>query len=157
MATSKVLSAGGITPNFEPSKATAATIVAELPPKGKNRVLYPASAKAKKTLEDGLTNRGFTVTRLNTYTTLPAEWSEDMYALANDVDIVTFASPTAVKTWTERVGTSKPVACIGETSADACKSQGFQQIFYADKPGMPGWVQAVKDAMKESATAAVSQ
>lgn len=51
--------------------------------KGPTRVLYPASKKAQKTLEDGLAARVgadgkplFEVVRLNTYDTVPAEWGE---------------------------------------------------------------------------------
>ena len=50
---------------------------------GPTRVLYPASKKAQKTLEDGLAARvgadgrpQFEVVRLNTYDTVPAEWGE---------------------------------------------------------------------------------
>lgn len=72
-ATSVVLKEGGLIPSFEPSKATAATMVVELPfppspPKGQAAptVLYPASALAADTLESGLTARGFQVTTVNT-------------------------------------------------------------------------------------------
>ncbi len=48
------------------------------------RVLYPASKKAQRTLEEGLQARAgpggealFEVVRLNTYDTVPAEWGEE--------------------------------------------------------------------------------
>ena len=56
---------------------------------------------------------------LNTYTTLPAEWVEEKLTLARTMDIVTFASPSAAKTWSEEVGTDFTTAVIGPTSAEA--------------------------------------
>ncbi|KAH9692607.1 Uroporphyrinogen-III synthase [Citrus sinensis] len=56
---------------FSPSKATGKILASELPKNGKKKctVLYPASAKASNEIEEGLSNRGFEVVRLNTYTT----------------------------------------------------------------------------------------
>lgn len=42
------------------------------------------------------------MTRINTYNTVPANWSEDQLLLAQQMDIVTFASPSAVRIWAER-------------------------------------------------------
>ena len=49
-------------PTFTPSKANADTMVVELPVDESSRVLYPSSAKAASTLQDGLAARGATVT-----------------------------------------------------------------------------------------------
>lgn len=86
---------------FTPSKALAKVLAAELPPVGEKggptRVLYPASKKAQKTLEEGLAARGvgadgrplFEVVRLNTYDTVPAEWGaeETVGALGADASV----------------------------------------------------------------------
>ena len=106
-------------------------------------MLYPASAKAANTLQGGLADRGFTVRRLNTYSTEPAAWDEADLQAAKAADIVTFASPSAVAVWAERVGTAQPVACIGETSAEASDRAGFGTVAFPDAPGMGGWVEAV--------------
>jgi len=145
-STSAALVQGGLAPIFEPSKATAETLVKELPdpiPGESNNVLYPASSKAGSTLQDGLQKRGFTVTRLNTYTTEPATWTETNFEAANAACVVTFASPSAVKVWAERMGTETPVACIGETSAAASKRAGFGDVEWPESPGMEGWVAAI--------------
>jgi hypothetical protein len=39
---------------------------------------------------------------LNTYCTVPAIWSKEQEELARSVQIVTFASPSAVKIWSEK-------------------------------------------------------
>ncbi|EJK58843.1 hypothetical protein THAOC_20998 [Thalassiosira oceanica] len=81
-ATKEALSSLGIDVGFVPSKATAATLVQELPfsqnsqDEGRSTtLLYPASAKAANTLQDGLEGRGFKVDRLNTYDTVTATWT----------------------------------------------------------------------------------
>ena len=102
--TSSPLINAGITPVFEPSDSTAETLALELPSSLGNSVLYPSSAIAENTLAKGLEQRGFKVTRLNTYATVPAVWTEQQTQLARSVDIVTFGSPSAVKTWAEKVG-----------------------------------------------------
>jgi uroporphyrinogen-III synthase len=80
-STSDALRLGGVEVAFEPTKATAGTLAAELPDSlaasssGQGcRVLYPASVKAATTLQDGLAARGFRVARLDTYSTEPSYW-----------------------------------------------------------------------------------
>lgn len=171
-ATGESLKKGGVTPVFTPSKATGETLATEIPlhPDGDatgaevpRRVLYPASAKAQRTLESGLEARGFDVRRLNTYDTVPAEWDAEAGAAAAVVSVAAFGSPSAVKTWAARLGVASGeereegskglrgalAACIGETSARACREAGWPEstIFYPEKPGMEGWAKAVGDAL----------
>lgn len=153
------------------------------------RVLYPASAKAQKTVETGLQARGFEVRRLNTYDTVPATWDETAGAAAAGAAVAAFGSPSAVKTWAARVGVAtngvegtggedaqRPdatdadatgtrggagralAACIGETSARACREAGWPEstIFYPEKPGMEGWAKAVGDALAAAENASSS-
>ena len=61
--------------------------------------------------------------------------------------MVALASPSAVKTWTERVGTEQSCACIGSTSATACREAGFERVFFPSNPGVEGWAQSVMDAI----------
>lgn len=166
-ATSEVLEMSGITPVFTPTKATGETLAAELPfpeaATGAERgrlVLYPASTRAQKTLESGLTARGFNVRRLNTYDTVPAEWDSGAETAAKAASVVAFGSPSAVKTWARKMGVASGMnrqgtrdavaACIGETSARACREAGWADstIFYPVKPGMEGWARAVLDALE---------
>lgn len=86
-ATGALLTKAGGQIAYTPTKALAKMLAVELPPvegkAGPTRVLYPASKKAQKTLEEGLAARVgpdgkplFEVVRLNTYDTVPAEWGE---------------------------------------------------------------------------------
>jgi len=152
-ATEEKLNDAGISVTFVPSKATAATLAKELELRDGEQptsVLYPASARAKKTLQDGLTSRGFVVTRMNTYDTVTATWTRDQIESAERAQVACFASPSAVKGWLKNTNKNTRVfaACIGETSASACKELGWNddQIFFPESPGLDGWVEAIKKA-----------
>lgn len=154
-ATEERLRDSEIPVTFVPSKATAATLAKELKLVSEKRttsLLYPASAKAKKTLENGLASRGFAVTRINTYDTVTATWADDQKESSNKVQVACFASPSAVKGWLQNTEENTKVlaACIGETSAVACKELGWDenQIFYPEAPGLEGWVEAIQKAIE---------
>lgn len=160
-ATQEALKAFGVDVVFVPSKATAATLVQELPTleeaanEGRpTSLLYPASSKAKETLQNGLEDRGFIVTRLNTYDTVTATWTQEEKSLAKSTAVACFGSPSAVKAWlknTEQLGCPRALAaCIGETSFAACRKNGWNEddIFYPEKPGIDGWAEAVADALQ---------
>jgi len=159
-ATEETLTEFGIDVAFVPSKATAATLVKEMPPskmavdEGRaTTVFYPASAKAQDTLQSGLEERGFNVLRLDTYDTVPASWNAEQILLAQSATVACFASPSAVKAWLENTAefeTPRALAsCIGETSATACRKHHWKEdnIFFPEKPGVDGWAMAVADAL----------
>ena len=83
-------------------------------------------------------------------TTVPATWPAGADADAARARVVTFASPSAVQVWAERVGTGSAAACIGETSAAACREAGWasERVFWPEKPGMDGWLVAVENAAR---------
>lgn len=169
-ATEVALRDAGIDVAFVPSKATAQTLVEELPATPSTgssadritNVLYPASAKAADVLVTGLEERTvFSVLRLDTYDTVPAQWDATQQEQAQQCQIVCFASPSAIKGWISNIDTigTNPneyvAACIGETSAAACRKFGWDEgrIFYPkEQPGMEGWVEAVMEAAATIAT-----
>lgn len=145
---------------FTPSKANAETLVKELPVSGDGkptRILYPASAKAARTLQDGLEarNGNVKVTRLNTYSTEKVTSVErDVMVSAVSADVVTFGSPSAVKAWLalSGLGDTKEqqhplYACIGGTSAKACDKVGLPGVLFPEQPGVDGWEQIVLEAL----------
>jgi len=147
--TAAVIEAAGLAASFVPSKATGKTLAAELPPPtaadADAAVLYPASALAANVVADGLASRGIGVRRIDTYTTVAAEWSVDELARAKAARVVTFASPSAVRTWAERAGVNAAAICIGETSAAECRRVGFAEVRCPDKPGVGSWADAVAE------------
>ncbi|KAI2495988.1 Uroporphyrinogen-III synthase HemD [Fragilaria crotonensis] len=165
-ATRETLEKLGIPVDFCPTKATAQTLVQELPATSVQQdnndrpatVLYPASARAATTLQDGLeASKRFVVTRLNTYDTMTAVWTDEQKDLASHVTVVCFGSPSAVEAWLLNSNNNRNVlaACIGETSAAACREFQFpeENIFFPEKPGIPGWAQAVNDALQRLSAA----
>ena len=135
----------GILSAFTPSDFNAETLALELPLELGNRVLYPTSALAENTLQAGLERRGFQVKRLNTYSTVPAKWTTQQLEAAKQVDIVTFASPSAVRTWAERAGTDYAVVAIGPGCAKAAESAGFRDVSCpAGSKGVEAWATEVE-------------
>lgn len=157
-ATKMALEAAGVAVRFVPGKATGKALVEEFEVAtgetnaGGVDVLYPASLLAGSVVVEGLARKGFRVTRLNTYSTVEADWSEEEAARAREVDVVSFAAPSAVKSWVGKAGIvdGVAVACIGETSAAAAVSAGFPEanVFFPEKPGLGGWVSAVGNAIE---------
>ena len=148
--TSKPLILSGITPFFEPSDSTAATLSAELPDTYGKNVLYPTSAIAESVMQNGLEKRGFTVTRLNTYETVEAIWSNDNIMEARECDIVTFASPSAVRTWASRCGDRFVAVAIGPTSAKAASALSFKKVMCPEgSKGVDAWAKLVIEAVED--------
>ncbi|CAI0465252.1 unnamed protein product [Linum tenue] len=162
---------------FSPSKgsewivvllATGKVLAAELPDCGNGRctVLYPASAKASTEIQEGLSNRGFEVVRLNTYTTIPVDHVDPtVLKEALSVPVVAVASPSAIRTnaqlisiecnsvWLKLVSSESghwdnSIACIGETTASAAKRLGFKNVYYPAQPGLEGWVGSIVEALR---------
>lgn len=162
--TSKALeeaSGGALTAAFEPTAAHAEALAAELPLEAADdAVLYPASARAASTLQEGLAARGFAVTRLNTYDTRAvAAEALDAAQLqaAAAARVVAVGSPSALKAWLAvaeaggrgALGGDALLACIGGTSARAAARLGFEErrVFAPAAPGMDGWESAILEAL----------
>lgn len=86
---------------------------------------------------------------MDTYTTMPTKFSQEEIILGRAVDVVTFASPSAVRNWAEHIGTSAVAVTIGPTSAEAAKTAGFEKV-YSPKVGSKG-INAWADLIREVA------
>uniref|UniRef100_A0A7S3Z567 Uroporphyrinogen-III synthase n=1 Tax=Lotharella globosa TaxID=91324 RepID=A0A7S3Z567_9EUKA len=105
------------------------------------RHMFLAHSKDVETL---LSDRGYLVERVDAYTTLPADWTDEDSKVAANAKVVTFGSPSAVKVWAKRAPVDSPIAvCIGGTSAKACKAAGFVNIRHPEKPGVATWAEEV--------------
>ncbi|XP_022144140.1 uroporphyrinogen-III synthase, chloroplastic [Momordica charantia] len=143
---------------FAPSKAIGKVLASELPKLGdtKCRVLYPASTKASNDIEEALSNRGFEVMRLNTYTTAPVDYvDQTVLEQARSLPVVTVASPSAVRAWVNLISEpnewEKSLACIGETTAAAAERFGLKNVYYPKNPGLEGWVDSILEALRTEA------
>lgn len=148
--TAQILEAAGLAADFVPSKATGKVLAAELPAEGGGNVLYPASALAADTVAEGLDARGIGTRRVNTYTTVPAEWTPSDLERAEAASVVTFASPSSVRVWAERAGTGATAVCIGETSAKEARRVGFGKVICPEKPGVDSWAACCIDVVNGS-------
>lgn len=155
----KVLEAAGLPVDFLPSKADGKTLAAELPVEGlaegeAGSVLFPASALAENTIAEGLADRGIRTTRIDTYTTVPADWAAADLTRAKAARLVTFGSPSAVRVWAERVGTAAAAVCIGETTAAEARKCGFEDVVAPTSPGRQrnalteAWAACCADALE---------
>jgi Uroporphyrinogen-III synthase len=122
--------------DFLPSTANGKALAAELPADSAagTSVLFPSSALAADDIAEGLAARGIRTQRINTYTTAPAAWSAADLARAQSARLVTFGSPSAVRVWTERVGTAAAAVCIGETTAAQARDSGFGTVIAPSRP-----------------------
>lgn len=148
--TSAVLIKHGVSPAFEPSDATGESLAAELPESLGKSVLYPSSSIADNKLVVGLEKRGFAVKRLNTYNTSPSSWTTEQHELAKAMPVVTFASPSTVKIWTERVGNQALAVVIGPTSAKSARELGYTRIYCPEgSKGLVPWAALVRRAVED--------
>jgi len=176
-ATEKALNKFGLDVGFLPSEANGATLVEELPKIGRGacRVLYPVSAKAAETINEGLGSREvdgvacFEVTRLHTYDTVPVAFDDGQMKLMAATDVVCFGSPSAVDAWLRNVDESQGhndlpeqmkkvpgnnggvlAACIGTTTARAVLESGRWEpmdIYYPkNDPGIESWAASTGQA-----------
>eukprot|EP00913_Durusdinium_trenchii_P020320 g19090.t1 len=108
-----------------------------------------ARARSRVAHPQGLEQRGFQVTRLNTYTTQPLlRPTPEALALMEETSIATFGSPSAVRAWS-KVTPHRPLcACIGGTSQAAAEAEGFTHIFAPERPGISGWAEVTVTAVK---------
>ena len=141
-STRDLLESQGLEVAFLPSRAEGRALAAELP--GSGRVLWPTSKRAGDELKEGLEARGFSVRRIDVYTLVPRTPSEAERQAAEGAKIVLFGSPSAVLAWTKAGLPKLPAACIGATTARRAEAAGFSPVAYPPRPGLSGWVEAVR-------------
>jgi uroporphyrinogen-III synthase len=116
-----------------------------------SRMLFPAGSMAEDTLETELRSRGASVERVEAYRMFPRV--PDVVRVRSDlregVDVVTFASPSAVRAFAEVLGPDWPRALSGacvvamgtSTSAELART-GVEEVVVAPEATMAGIVEA---------------
>ena len=141
-ATGKALEKSGMSVDFVPSQATGETLAAELPSiEGAEctNVLYPASAKARNDIQDGLEARTndtddaatFEFTRLNTYDTVPATFTASQMSLVDDIEIACFGSPSAVSSWLQNMDVKYNLQDVDDESKKKLGAEGNGNVLAA--------------------------
>ena len=139
--------------NFQPSLADAATLAKELSPiEGRNIVILQTNI-ATDELAAALRRHGATVTNLAVYQTkLRSEYDPALSQLlaGGDVLCLTFASPSAVRGFTNRLtpadlalAMSLPAVAIGPRVAESLNQAGFANIHVAARPD----VESIREAI----------
>lgn len=116
------------------------------------RFLLPVSDKAREVLVEGLTARGGQVDRVVAYRTVPpADAGRKLeVALANGVDAVTFASPSAVENFVELApaqGKGVRAAVIGPVTEAKARALGLDVIAVAEPSTAEGLMIALTRAL----------
>jgi uroporphyrinogen-III synthase len=122
-------------------RANAASLVEDFPT-GEGRVVVVQGARADTTLVDGLTAKGWRVTRCNVYETVDTEPSADDLAHAASADAIVFASGSAAENWSRLVGVgfTGVVVVIGPVTKTAAESAGLRVDATAAEPSVEGLV-----------------
>lgn len=133
---------------FQPSRANSKTLGAELTPVRGKRILLPQTTIAPNDLAEALRIRGGTVTSLPLYRTNILDTpDEKLLKLLSDgkVDVLTFASPSAVHGFTERLTRSclqraheLPAIAVGPEVAARLAESGFLHIYTSATPSIGG-------------------
>ena len=121
------------------------------------RILFPASDRAADTLIDGLVALGAEVVRVEAYRTVSAALDAAPCLAAasrGEIDVVTFASPSAVDGLAEALGEAQlaqllahtAVAAIGATTSGALAHRGRPADAIADRATLDGLVGAALSA-----------
>ena len=154
-ATADALLDHGIAVDLAPERFVAEALLEELRERGDvrgSRVVYAAAEGARDVLPQGLVELGATVDRVNLYRSTPdGAGADDVRATLNEgnVDLVTFASASAVRAFVSTVGEDAAkraeAASIGPVTSEAIRAAGIQVAVEADVATMRGLVDAICD------------
>jgi uroporphyrinogen-III synthase len=142
----KVASEMGREPDLIPVHHDGVSLAKAFPkPKPGDRALVPMASDGRTDLVDGLRARGWQVDGVAAYRTVFPSLNRDLVSEAINADVVTFASPSAVKGHLEQTGgkSAAKVVVIGETTARECERLGVRVTFVAEEQSVEGLVQAV--------------
>jgi uroporphyrinogen III methyltransferase/synthase len=152
-STAEALLARGVLADVMPERFVAEAVLEKLSTrydvKG-SRVLYVAAEGARDVLPEGLRALGCTVDVVHAYRSVgDGTGAERLRAAldAGEVDVVTFASASAVKGFVEAVGSSlarrAPAVSIGPVTSDAVREEGITLAAESREASIPMLVQTV--------------
>ncbi len=143
---SKVLSELKREPDLVPSKNDGLSLAQAFPaPTPDDHVLVPMASDGRPELSDTLESKGWKVNRVAAYRTVFPSLADDVVKRAIKADVVTFASPSAVKGHIEQTGgrTASKIVAIGQTTAEECRVQGLEVAGVAESQTTEGLIRAV--------------
>jgi uroporphyrinogen III methyltransferase / synthase len=105
---------------------------------------------ARPTVVDGLRAKGWTVTAITAYRTLPVEVDPSVVAAVRTADVITFTSASTARSFVAAYGTdSLPpiVVSIGPVTSDACAELAVPVTLTAERHDIDGLITAVLAAL----------
>ncbi|MEP7060248.1 MAG: uroporphyrinogen-III synthase [Actinomycetota bacterium] len=152
----------GRKPDLQPTTFTTAALSRAFP-RGRGRVLCARADIAPGGLEDALTAKGWTPTRVDAYRTrmprtLPPEAREALKT--GSVDAVTFTSASTVRGFVGALGAvagSPKVVCIGPVTAKEARARGFTVHAVATPHTMEGLVSALERVLPLAARGSIGR
>jgi uroporphyrinogen III methyltransferase/synthase len=159
-ATSIALSQHGVHADLVPERYIAEAVIEALAERGimGQRVLWPRARGARRALVSGLERLGATVDEVPLYSAaVPKEVDAEAMARlrAGEVDIVTFASASAVRNLLKMLGgdrtaLEKPlIACIGPVTAAAARHVGLHVDVEAPEYTVEGLLAALENRLSK--------
>ncbi|MCY4146482.1 MAG: uroporphyrinogen-III synthase [Chloroflexi bacterium] len=128
--------------DFLPEQANARLLAHRLPLPKAARLLLPQADQADASTAQIFRERGAAVTPVIAYRTVVGSGGIDLGAqlAQGDVHALTFASPSAVDYLLQRCPQPRifalPAACIGATTAEAARRQGFDRLIVPKVSGL---------------------
>jgi uroporphyrinogen III methyltransferase / synthase len=167
-ATAEQLAKYGLKADLIPAEFRAEAVVpamAETGPIDGARVLLPRADIGRDTIAEDLRKHGADVTEVVAYRTVPAEASRDgepdvyRMLLERQIDVVTFASPSAVRNFVRLLGDEPAadllqttvVACIGPVTAEAATQCRVKTHIMPSTYTVPALVKAIVEYFATSA------
>ncbi|HXZ61802.1 MAG TPA: uroporphyrinogen-III synthase [Acidimicrobiales bacterium] len=154
-ATAAALRRAGVEPDLVPPTHNARGLVAAFPTRDEglpagaaNRVLFPCADLAPDTVPAGLGRKGWEVTRVEAYRTVPSDPPAGalvaQLAAADALVLTAASSVRAFQALRGADGTPVPspghVVCIGPITAGAARSAGMHDVHEAPEPSPEGIV-----------------
>jgi uroporphyrinogen III methyltransferase/synthase len=146
--TAKRLGAKGIVADLLPVEFSAGAIVeefAKLSASVGQKVLIPRSKIATSGIVETLSGMGYEVDTVDVYDTIQRPLSEAAVSMIKYADIVTFTSPSTVRSYMNQLGKESLsfAASIGKETTNALMSYGVVNFIQAAKPTMADLTDAI--------------
>jgi len=151
--TGRALARYGVNPDLVPERFVAEAFL-EAFPDGSGRVLLARAEVARDVLPDGLRAKGYDVTVLPVYRTVPAPMPDAMQTqLRGAVDALTFTSSSTVTNFCDAIGeplSPQPiVVSIGPITSETAREHGLRVDVEADPHTIDGVVDALVRALQK--------
>ncbi len=148
----------GFEVDFTPSTATGHQLAEEMGKVKDFNILIPRGDKGKKDIRTGLEQQGARVHDLRVYENQTLELPRDdvREVLEDEMDVLTFTSPFAVKVFEQRVKDSGQypknalISCIGPVTKKTLADHGYEVDILPGQHSLEGMIEAMKNHFDSS-------